>query len=135
MSATAVALLALALLAVQLVAENRRARLAEEQSRLDAEVANQSADFLVELFRRASPESVRGREISLRGLIDSARTELEGQEFSRPVVKARLERLIGEIYHSLGLIGDSVQMIEASGYQRAAWQPQGAGVSQRKRTA
>lgn len=113
-SATAVAVLALALLAVQLVAENRRARLAEEQSRLDAEVANQSADFLVELFRRASPESVRGREISLRGLIDSARTELEGQEFSRPVVKARLERLIGEIYHSLGLIGDSVQMIEAS---------------------
>ncbi|MFA7542654.1 MAG: tetratricopeptide repeat protein, partial [Lysobacterales bacterium] len=112
--ASAAAVLVLALLAGQLVTENRRALAAEEQSRLDAEVANQSATFLVDLFRQASPEAAQGKEITLRVLIDSARDELVDRDFSRPAIKARLERLLGEIYHSLGLVGDSVQMHEAA---------------------
>lgn len=103
LGATVVTIIALAVLSARLATERDRAIAAQAQAQREAEGANQSAQFLVDLFARASPETTRGRAITVRGLIEGASDELEGRQFSRPAVKARLELALGEIYISLGL--------------------------------
>ncbi len=103
LGATAATILALAVLSLQLASQRDRAFAAEALALREAESANQSAQFLVDLFARASPETTRGRDISVRALIEGAGGELQGREFSRPEIKARLELALGEIYISLGL--------------------------------
>ncbi len=103
LGATAATILALAALSFQLASQRDRAFAAEARALREAESANQSAQFLVDLFSRASPETTRGREISVRELIEDASGELEGRAFSRAAIKAGLELALGEIYISLGL--------------------------------
>lgn len=111
LGATAATILVLALLSVRLADERDRAVAAQAQARIEAEGANQSAIFLVDLFKAASPESTRGDSLTVRALIDQAQRELEGREFSRPEVKARLETALGEIYYSLGLPQPSAEIL------------------------
>lgn len=112
LGATAATIIVLILLSARLAAERDRALAAQEQARLEAEGANQSASFLVDLFKTAAPESTRGEELTVRTLIDQARDELEHRQFSRPEIKARLETALGEIYHSLGLSPSSIGLLE-----------------------
>ena len=114
LGATVAALVALSVLSVRLAVERNRALAAQEQVRLEAEGANQAAEFLVALFDRASPETLRGRGMTVRDLIGEADEELAGREFSRPEVKARLEMALGRIYISLGLSGDAAAILEAA---------------------
>jgi tetratricopeptide (TPR) repeat protein len=112
LGATAATIIVLALLSFRLATERDRAVAAQEQARIEAEGANQSAVFLVDLFKAASPESTRGAELTVRDLIGQAQLELQGREFSRPEVKARLETALGEIYYSLGLPQPSTELLE-----------------------
>ncbi len=112
LGATLSTIVVLALLSVRLAAERDRAIDAQARARIEAEGANQSAVFLVDLFKAASPESTRGDALTVRALVDQAQIELEGREFSRPEVKVRLETALGEIYHSLGLPQQSIDLLE-----------------------
>ena len=125
LGATVAALIALSVLSVRLATERDRAVAAQEQARREAEGANQSAEFLVDLFNRASPESTRGRELSVRELIQQANAELDGRQFSRPEVKARLQTALGRIYISLGLTADAAAALEQA-VQKARDQDGGA---------
>lgn len=124
LGATVAIIVTLSVMSARLATERDRAVAAQEQARLEAEGANQAAEFLVDLFDRASPETTRGRELSVRELIQQASEELEGREFSRPEVKARLETALGRIYISLGLSNDAVGNLEQA-VQRARDQDEG----------
>lgn len=114
LGATVAALVALSVLSLRLAAERDRALALQEEARLEAEGANQSAEFLVALFDRASPEVTRGRELGVRELIRQAGEEMAGRDFNRPEVKARLQTALGRIYISLGLSGDAATMLESA---------------------
>ncbi len=126
LGATAATILALAALSFQLASQRDRAFAAEALALREAESANQSVQFLVDLFARASPETTRGRDLSVRELIEQASGELHGREFGRAEIKARLELALGEIYISLGLpelavsnLGQAVERLrEAPGEER-----------------
>src|SRR5690606_15627506 len=107
LGATALSIMMLVLLSVQLLAER-------EQARLEADNANQTVEFLIDLFKSAAPETTRGRELTARALLDEARTSLDGRRFSRPEARARLESALGDIYHSLGLAEPSIDLLEAA---------------------
>lgn len=124
LGATLATIVALTVMSARLATERDRAVAAQEQARREAEGANQSAEFLVDLFNRASPETTRGRELSVRELIQQASEELGDREFSRPEVKARLQTALGRIYISLGLSNDAVGNLEQA-VQRARAQDGG----------
>lgn len=110
--ATAATIVVLAVLAARLAQERDRALVAQAQARIEAEGANQQAEFLVDVFKLAAPENVRGSAMSIRDLVDAARADLAGRQFGRDEVKARLEVAVGEIYTSLGVPETSVELLD-----------------------
>lgn len=112
--ATITVVVVLSILSARLAIERDNALLAQEQSRLDAEAANQSAAFMVELLKQASPDRSLGREISVQTLMTKASALLEEQTFSRPAIKSRLERALGEINLALGQVPASEAVLESA---------------------
>lgn len=110
--ATVATIALLTVLALRLAVERDRALAAQAQARIEAEGANQQAEFLVELFKLAAPENVRGSDMSIRDLVDAARADLAGRQFGRDEVKARLEVAVGEIYASLGVPEVSIPLLD-----------------------
>jgi serine/threonine-protein kinase len=110
--ATAATIVLLSVLAWRLAQERDRALAAQAQARIEAEGANQQAEFLVDVFKLASPENVRGSDMSIRDLVDAARADLAGRQFGRDEVKARLEVAVGEIYTSLGVPETSIELLD-----------------------
>jgi serine/threonine-protein kinase len=110
--ATVATIVLLTGLSLRLAVERDRALDAQAQARIEAEGANQQAEFLVDVFKLASPENIRGSDMSIRDLVDAARADLEGRQFGRDEVKARLEVAVGEIYTSLGVPETSIELLD-----------------------
>lgn len=85
-----------------LAAERTRALAAEQTARVEAATANRVTGFLLDLFRTADPETSRGREPTVREVLDDGRTRLHADLADQPIVRARLLAAIGEIYTSIG---------------------------------
>ncbi len=122
-AATIGTLAVLAVLSLRLVQERA-------QARLEAEGANQAATFLVDLLKTSSPEVNRSETLTVRGLLDQAEQALATRQFSRPEVKARLEMALGDIYNSLGLYENSVELLE-SAVRRARGEARALGQARR----
>ncbi len=98
-------------------------RLAEESAqrerdlRVEADAARkqaeQTADFLVEIFRSPDPER-DGRQITVAEMLDKAKGCVEKEFFEDQPLQAKLLGAIGETYLGLGLIRESLELAQES---------------------
>ncbi|MEX1312064.1 MAG: tetratricopeptide repeat protein, partial [Candidatus Sulfomarinibacteraceae bacterium] len=96
------------------VRERDRARLAEERARIEARTADRVASFLVDLFRVADPGESRGREISVRELLDLGSARLDAELEGEPATRAKLLEAVGEVYRNLGEYERAAELLSES---------------------
>ncbi|HKY31036.1 MAG TPA: serine/threonine-protein kinase [Candidatus Polarisedimenticolia bacterium] len=90
-----------------------RARLAERQALSEAATSRQVSRFMVDLFRVPDPSVSRGREVTVREVLDRGAGRIEALE-EQPEVKARLMATMGEVYANLGLLDAARPLLEDS---------------------
>lgn len=88
-------------------------RLTEERdrARIEAQKAGEVADFLQGLFEVVDPEESLGRTITARELLDAGADRIDQGLASQPEVQATMLRVIGEVYASLGLRRQAVDLL------------------------
>jgi serine/threonine protein kinase/Tfp pilus assembly protein PilF len=91
-----------------------RALEAEQVARREAETAERTSSFLVDLFDRANPERSRGATVTAREVMDEGARRIADDLAGEPVMQARLLYTIGQVYLSLGLYDDARRLIEQS---------------------
>ena len=103
-SAAIVAALMLATLFTwRLASERDRALRAEAQAREQSATAQSVVDYLIAMFRSASPDEAGTEPIAPRDLVDRGRREIDSRLADAPRQRARLLGAFGEIYLELGV--------------------------------
>ncbi|MDX2154422.1 MAG: serine/threonine-protein kinase [Bryobacteraceae bacterium] len=79
-----------------------------DRANREAQTAQRVAEFLTGMFRAADPMMAQGkREPTARELLDRAAVDLETSLSQDPLVRARLQLVIGEAYENLGLYAEA----------------------------
>jgi non-specific serine/threonine protein kinase/serine/threonine-protein kinase len=89
-----------------------RATRAERTARADAETARQVSDFLVQLFEVSDPGKAKGETVTARELLDRGAERIHQQLAEEPLVRARVESVVGDIYRKLGLYEPARPLLE-----------------------
>jgi serine/threonine protein kinase/Tfp pilus assembly protein PilF len=82
--------------------ERNRAVGAEEVARREAARATAVSNFLHEMLASADPAIARGRELTVRDVLDQAADRLDESFDGQPDVRASLQRTVGSAYLALG---------------------------------
>ena len=92
------------------------ARIAEERDRanLEAQTAEQSLDFLVELFEAVRGDEGMGDTVTARQILDVGREQLGQRLGDQPLVRARLLDTVGQVYLSLGHTDEATPLVESA---------------------
>lgn len=110
---TAVSLITIALLG-GLIGTIVQARRARQEARRAANVT----EFLTTLLEDADPDRSHGREVTVREVLDRAARSIEVELPEEPLVQARMQALIGQIYGQLGLYEEAETHLERALDQR-----------------
>jgi len=110
--ATAFVLLALALLARN-EAQRQRTR-AEVQTA----TAQQTSEFLVQLFEVVDPSEARGNTITAREILDRGAARIDRDLAAQPAVRASLLQTMGRVYTGLGLYEPATGLLSRALAQR-----------------
>jgi len=86
----------------QAVASEAQARRAERQARHEATTAREVSLLLQRLLAASDPRYARGREFTVRDLLDAASGWIDEDLADRPRVAAEIHRTLGGAYASLG---------------------------------
>jgi serine/threonine-protein kinase len=84
-------------------------RIAREQAR-----AEYVSSFLIDMFENADPSHSRGKDISVREMLDVSARSIEGQFKEQPEMRARLQETVGNVYAGLGLFDDAEKLLRES---------------------
>jgi serine/threonine-protein kinase len=116
----------LALLAGMLLASLGflRATRAREIAERDAASSREVTGFLQEMLVSVKPDRARGREVTVREVLDEAAESLEGRFGGDPEVEAAIRYAVGDSYQALGDFDAALPMLEeAVELRRAALPP------------
>lgn len=103
----------------RLARERDRALRAEAEAREQSATAQSVVDYLVSLFKSASPDEAGIKPISPRDLVDRGRREIDARLAGAPAQRARLLGALGRIYLELGLPEDAAASLgEAADLER-----------------
>jgi serine/threonine protein kinase len=96
--------------AIEATDERNRARAAEQQvraqaeaTRIEARKAKRINRFLQDMLAAADPEQARGRDLSVRDMLDRAANRIDTELADEPEVAAALHYTVGATYRGLGL--------------------------------
>ncbi len=98
----------------RLAEERDRALRAEALAQQQSATANSVVDYLVALFRSASPDEAGTRPIAPRDLVDRGRREIDTRLADAPLQRARLLGALGKIYLELGLPSEAADSLAAA---------------------
>jgi serine/threonine protein kinase/Tfp pilus assembly protein PilF len=113
-AASAVAVAALVSGSALAVTQAVRATRAERAAIADAETARQVSDFLIELFEVADPQMINRNHVTARELLDQGAARIQRELEGQPLIRARIQAVIGEIYRKLGLYDPAQPLLEQS---------------------
>ena len=113
-AATAALFLLLSGLAVRESLQARRIARERDRANLEAETAKETADFLVGLFEVADPGEARGNSVTAKEILDRASQRIGIGLERQPLIQARLQLTMAQVYKGLGLYNSSVQLSERS---------------------
>ena len=82
-----------------------------EQRQAEAETVTR---FLSDTFASVHPSNARGREVSVREILDNAGEDIEKRLADQPLVKAAIRGTIGSTYMGLGLYGQAESHLRAA---------------------
>ncbi|GMU66187.1 MAG: hypothetical protein AMXMBFR36_24610 [Acidobacteriota bacterium] len=85
-----------------------------ERTRSERDRAEQVSRFLVDLFESADPEETRGEQLTVREVLDRGAERIEIELAGRDEVRAPLQRALGNVYASLGLLDPADQQLTAA---------------------
>jgi len=85
-----------------------------ERTRSERDKAEQVSRFLVELFESADPEETRGERLTVREVLDRGAGRIESELAGRADVRVPLQRAIGNVYESLGLLEPAERQLSAA---------------------
>jgi serine/threonine protein kinase/tetratricopeptide (TPR) repeat protein len=91
-----------------------RARRSEAVARSEAEAAEQTTAFLIDLFRISKPNTTKGRTITAREMLDTGAEQIRSRLKDQPALQARLMSTIGEVYDDLGFYDEARPLLEES---------------------
>ena len=93
-------------------------RIAAERDRANAEAAaaREVSDFLVDLFEVVDPSEARVQALTVREVLDAGARQVRDRLDEQPLVRARLMDTIGQVYLSLGLLGEADPLL-TSGHE------------------
>lgn len=112
--AAATGVVLLAAFAIALTIQNDRIARARDQADLEARTTLQVSEFLVSLFAVSDPGEARGNSITAREILDRGASRIDGELSDRPVLRARMQRTMGEVYRALGLYHQALPLLESS---------------------
>jgi non-specific serine/threonine protein kinase/serine/threonine-protein kinase len=87
------------------------ARQAEAEAR---EYEKQTDRFLIEMFTAINPDKARGRDVSVREILDDAAKRIDTQPPAHKIVEAYLRSTFGVAYKSLGLLDKAEAQLRRS---------------------
>lgn len=99
--------LAIAALVAREEAEQQR-----ERAEIEAETAQQTTNFLVELFEVSDPSEALGNTITAREILDRGARRIEFELTDQPAIQSNLMDTIGTVYRSLGLYTEARTLLE-----------------------
>lgn len=111
----AVATVMLLLVAFSIVTAVQATRIAAERDR-----AEEIQAFLADLLKSADPEEAQGEDLRVRDLLDRSAERIEN-ELQQPSTKIALQRLMSEVYASLGEYPEAEQLARQSLAQTTAF--------------
>ncbi|MFN4242496.1 MAG: protein kinase domain-containing protein [Tepidisphaerales bacterium] len=86
---------------------------AAREAGVQLETANAVKGFLVDLFAAADPARARGRESTVRDVLDAAAERLDRGRFAdRPDVEIELRSTLAATYRTLGLLGHARRQLD-----------------------
>ncbi len=109
-----VAAISMSVLYVRSEANLSRALEAEKVAQREANTAERTSNFLIELFRNSNPEVTRGETITARAIMDEGAKRIEEELGAEPVMQARLMNTIAQVYLSLGLLEPAQDVAQRS---------------------
>jgi serine/threonine protein kinase/tetratricopeptide (TPR) repeat protein len=86
-----------------MLVQARETALQRDRAETEAATAREVSALLTGLFSAVDPSASRGRNVTARELLDTAAATLKRDASVSPLVRARLQSSIGEVYRSLGL--------------------------------
>ncbi len=98
------------------------------QKTLEAEKAQQVTDFLTGLFEAADPARAKGKEMTVREVVELGGARIERELAGQPELQAEMELVLGRITHKLGHSEEALAMLDRS----LAGSSAGGGPSSRK---
>lgn len=102
-----------------------RATRAERVARAEAETARQVSEFLQGLFERSDPGVAKGSDPTAREILERGRQQLERELAGQPIIRARLQLMIGGILRKLGHYAEARPLVESALAIREAELPAG----------
>jgi len=84
------------------------------RARREAAIASQVSDFMAGLFSQSDPNETRGRQVTVREVLDRAAAQIDTGLAAQPLVQARLMQSIGMAYVGLGLFSDARPLLAGS---------------------
>ncbi len=100
------------LLYFKLLGANAAREQARDRAEREAQVAQQVTGYIASLFDAATPGENGGRPIAPRALVDRGRDRLGARFAEQPLVRARVQAALGDLYCKLGLPLDCRQQAE-----------------------
>jgi tetratricopeptide (TPR) repeat protein len=91
-----------------------RAEAVEQRARaeIEAETAQQTTNFLVELFEVSDPSEALGNTITAREILDRGARRIEFDLTNQPAIQSNLMDTMGTVYRSLGLYTQARSLLE-----------------------
>jgi len=87
------------------------AQQARATSERDAQRARAALGFLTDAFSAAAPDNALSTSVSVRGLLDQARAQLDAQTLD-PAIARSMQRLLGSLYDALGETGIATDLFK-----------------------
>ncbi|MEX2466564.1 MAG: serine/threonine-protein kinase [Gemmatimonadota bacterium] len=83
-----------------------------DRARQEAAKAAEVSGFLQELFAVSDPSESRGETVTARELLDEGAARIANELEGQPAVQATMMRVIGDVYHVVGLTDRALPMLE-----------------------
>lgn len=100
------------------------ARLEAEEQRKEAEVkaeiARQTTQFMVDLFKVSDPGEALGNTITAREILDKGASRIDNELVDQPEIQATLMDTMGTVYMSLGLYEPALGLVEQALERRSS---------------
>jgi tetratricopeptide (TPR) repeat protein len=105
-------LLLLGAAAVTTTLQSRRIAREGDRANREAEVSQQTTEFLTGLFRVVDPGEARGNAITAREILDRGAARIDTELGAQPEIQARMKRTMGVVYTNLGLYKQAQALLE-----------------------